>query len=107
MNPKRPLLVPANLLMSVVHRVGCISARPPITDYKYTLGLTGNRTGATEQGGRTLNWNYDGIYRLTNVTISISGPGRMDNLLKDHKRNISRGCPCPHLTRYPPASYSN
>src|ERR1035441_380237 len=57
---------------------------PPVADYKYTLGLTGNRTGATEQGGRTLQWNYDGIYRLTNETISFSGPGRMDTLLKDH-----------------------
>ena len=43
---------------------------PPIADYKYTLGLTGNRTNATEQSGRALAWNYDGIYRLTNETIS-------------------------------------
>jgi RHS repeat-associated protein len=47
---------------------------PPVADYKYTLGLTGNRTGSTEQGGRTLNWSYDGIYRLTNETIA-SDPG--------------------------------
>jgi len=45
-------------------------ATPPVADYKYTLGLTGNRTGATEQSGRTLQWNYDGIYRLTGETIS-------------------------------------
>jgi hypothetical protein len=43
---------------------------PPIADYKYTLGLTGNRTNASEQSGRALAWNYDGIYRLTNETIS-------------------------------------
>jgi hypothetical protein len=43
---------------------------PPIADYKYMLGLTGNRTNATEQSGRALAWNYDGIYRLTNETIS-------------------------------------
>jgi RHS repeat-associated protein len=43
---------------------------PPIADYKYTLGLTGNRTNATEQSGRSLVWNYDNIYRLTNETIS-------------------------------------
>jgi RHS repeat-associated protein len=43
---------------------------PPIADYKYTLGLTGNRTNATEQSGRALAWNYDNIYRLTNETIS-------------------------------------
>jgi hypothetical protein len=43
---------------------------PPVADYKYTLGPTGNRTGATEQSGRTLAWNFDGIYRLTNETVT-------------------------------------
>jgi RHS repeat-associated protein len=42
----------------------------PADDYRYTLGLTGNRTNATEQSGRALAWNYDGIYRLTGETIS-------------------------------------
>ena len=42
----------------------------PIADYRYTLGLTGNRTNATEQSGRTLQWNYNGIYQLTNETIT-------------------------------------
>jgi len=39
--------------------------------YAYQLGATGNRTGATEPGGRTLGWQYDGIYRLTQETISL------------------------------------
>ena len=43
---------------------------PPVADYKYTLGLTGIRTNATEQNGRTLQWNYDDIYRLTKETIT-------------------------------------
>jgi hypothetical protein len=45
---------------------------PPVADYKYTLGLTGNRTqpSAPRPSGRTVNWNYDGIYRLTNETIT-------------------------------------
>ena len=34
------------------------------------LGSTGNRTGATEQSGRTETWGYDGIYRLTGETIA-------------------------------------
>jgi RHS repeat-associated protein len=38
--------------------------------YSYQLGATGNRTQATEQTGRTLNWSYDGIYRLTNEQIT-------------------------------------
>jgi RHS repeat-associated protein len=38
--------------------------------YSYTLSPTGNRTGAVESSGRTLNWSYDGIYRLTNENIT-------------------------------------
>ncbi len=38
--------------------------------YSYQLGPIGNRTQATESTGRTLNWSYDGIYRLTNEAIS-------------------------------------
>lgn len=38
--------------------------------YQYQLGPTANRTSATEPGGQTLSWSYDGIYRLTNETIS-------------------------------------
>jgi len=39
--------------------------------YSYTLSPTGNRTAAVESSGRTLNWSYDNIYRLTNETISL------------------------------------
>jgi RHS repeat-associated protein len=42
-----------------------------IANYNYTLGQTGNRTAATELSGRTANWTYDGIYRLTQETISL------------------------------------
>jgi YD repeat-containing protein len=38
--------------------------------YTYQLGPTGNRTQATEGSGRTLQWSYDGIYRLTNEAVS-------------------------------------
>jgi hypothetical protein len=37
---------------------------------KGIAGPTGNRTNATELTGRSLNWSYDGIYRLTNEAIS-------------------------------------
>jgi RHS repeat-associated protein len=43
---------------------------PPVADYHYTLGATGIRTNATEQGGRTLQWNYDNISRLNGETIT-------------------------------------
>jgi len=38
--------------------------------YMYNLGPTGIRTGATEVTGRTLTWNFDGIYRLTGETVA-------------------------------------
>lgn len=34
------------------------------TGYVYQWGQTGNLTSATELNGRTVNWSYDGIYRL-------------------------------------------
>ena len=42
-----------------------------LNSYQYTLGPTGNRQSATEPTGRTLSWSYDGIYRLTNETITL------------------------------------
>ena len=49
----------------------------PISGYNYQLGATGNRTQAVESTGRTINWNYDGVYRLTSETIS-SDPGKIN-----------------------------
>ncbi len=46
------------------------SLTTPISSYTYTIGATGNRIGSVEGNGRTLSWNYDGIYRLTNEAIS-------------------------------------
>ena len=45
--------------------------------YSYQLGPTGNRTQSTESNGRTINWTYDGIYRLTNESIT-SDPHSVD-----------------------------
>jgi RHS repeat-associated protein len=41
------------------------------TNYNYTLDQIGNRKQVTESSGRVVNWSYDGIYRLTNETISL------------------------------------
>jgi YD repeat-containing protein len=41
-----------------------------VASYNHTLGATGNRTQATESNGRTVNWSYDNIYRLTSETIA-------------------------------------
>jgi RHS repeat-associated protein len=39
--------------------------------YSYMLSPTGSRKQVTESSGRVVNWSYDGIYRLTNETISL------------------------------------
>ena len=39
--------------------------------YNYALDQAGNRKQVTESSGRIVNWSYDGLYRLTNETISL------------------------------------
>ncbi len=51
----------------------------PASSYSYTLGPAGNRTNATEGNGRTLQWNYDGIYRLNGETIIGDPANNGDN----------------------------
>jgi len=41
-----------------------------LSSYSYTLGAAGNRTAVSELGGRTVNYTYDDLYRLTNETIT-------------------------------------
>jgi YD repeat-containing protein len=48
---------------------------PPVADYKWTFGWTGNRTNATESTERTLNWTCAGIFRLTNEAIGNAPSG--------------------------------
>ncbi len=40
--------------------------------YSYVLGAAGNRTQVTELSGRTVNYVYDDLYRLTSETIANS-----------------------------------
>ncbi|MGP8173822.1 MAG: hypothetical protein ACLP7O_04660 [Terracidiphilus sp.] len=47
---------------------------PPVADYRHTLGLTGNRTNATEQSGRMLQWSY-GRSRFVLVNPVAKQPG--------------------------------
>jgi RHS repeat-associated protein len=47
----------------------------PVSGYTYQRGPTGNLTNVTEQSGRAASWTYDGIYRLTNETISLAPSG--------------------------------
>jgi len=43
-----------------------------LSSYAYTLGLAGNRTKVVELGGRTVDYAYDALYRLTTETLSGS-----------------------------------
>jgi RHS repeat-associated protein len=40
------------------------------TGYLYTFDNAGNRKTASEYNGRSVTWNFDGIYRLTGETIT-------------------------------------
>jgi RHS repeat-associated protein len=46
------------------------TATSQVSGYTYQRGPTGNLTNVVELGGRTVNWTYDGIYRLTNESIA-------------------------------------
>jgi RHS repeat-associated protein len=47
-----------------------LTASSQVSSYTYQRGPTGNLTNVVELGGRTANWTYDGIYRLTNESIA-------------------------------------
>jgi YD repeat-containing protein len=83
------------------------------TGYVYQRGPTGNLTSATELSGRTVNWSYDGIYRLTNETISLA-PSKnngsvsygLDSVGNRQSENSSlSGVPSPVGATMPTMSY--
>jgi RHS repeat-associated protein len=49
--------------------LGALFALAPC-GYTYQLDQSGHRQSVTEPNGRAVSWTYDGIYRLTNETIS-------------------------------------
>ncbi len=53
------------------------AASNPIASYDYDLGLAGNRVQVSEAGsattGRTVQYTYDSLYRLTKETIDEAG----------------------------------
>ena len=51
------------------------TATSQVSGYTYQRGATGNLTNAVEFGGQTVNWTYDGIYRLTNESIASAPSG--------------------------------
>jgi RHS repeat-associated protein len=55
--------------------------------YDYTLDAVGNRSTVVEhlpnQSGRTVNWSYDHIYRLTDEVISLDSHSKNGNVHYD------------------------
>lgn len=49
---------------------GCGPANTPVRNYAYTLGPAGNRLSVAELSGRTVNYGYDDLYRLTSETVA-------------------------------------
>ena len=47
------------------------------TGYLYTFDAVGNRKTASEYNGRSVAWNFDGIFRLTNESVT-GAPGGVD-----------------------------
>jgi RHS repeat-associated protein len=47
----------------------------PLSSYSYILGLAGNRTAVTEITGRTVNYTYDDLYRITSESIANDSHG--------------------------------
>lgn len=46
-----------------------------LASYSYTLGAAGNRAAVTELTGRTANYTYDALYRLTSESIANDSHG--------------------------------
>jgi RHS repeat-associated protein len=66
--PNQSQSQPSTFAYDTLNRLSALST--PVSSYSYQMGPVGNRTSATEGTGRTLIWSYDGIYRLTNETVS-------------------------------------
>jgi YD repeat-containing protein len=67
--------VQSTMTYDALNRIASLSA--PTGSYNYQRGLTGTLTDASESSGRAVSWSYDGIYRLTDETIS--GDPQHDN----------------------------
>jgi RHS repeat-associated protein len=77
--------------------------------YTYTLdGTVGNRKQVTESNGRTVRWDYDGIYRLTNETISLdprSKNGTVDYGLDPVGNRLLQNSTLPGIPTAGPLTY--
>jgi RHS repeat-associated protein len=70
---KYPNGIETQFTYDLLNRVATASNQ--VSSYTYGRGPTGNLTSALELNGRTVNWTYDGIYRLTNESIAGAPSG--------------------------------
>jgi RHS repeat-associated protein len=59
-----------NMQSTCATGTGCGAPGTPLASYVYTLGAAGNRQSVAELSGRTVNYGYDDLYRLTSETIT-------------------------------------
>ena len=67
--------VQTSFTYDVLNRVATSSSQ--VSSYTYQRGAAGNLASAAESSGRTVNWTYDGLYRLTGETIALA-PSKND-----------------------------
>ena len=65
---KYPNGIATSFTYDLLNRVATASSQ--VSSYQYQRDPTGNLKNVVELGGRTVNWTYDGIYRLTNESIA-------------------------------------
>jgi RHS repeat-associated protein len=58
-------------------QMGSSKSATSISNYAYTLGAAGNRLTVAELSGRTVNYGYDSLYRLTSEAVT-SDPNNHD-----------------------------
>ncbi len=65
--------VKAQFAYDLLNRVSSLTSQ--VSGYNYQREPAGNLKSVVELGGRTVNWTYDGIYRLTNESITNDQDG--------------------------------
>ena len=64
-----PLNRLTNMQSTCATGTGCGTPGSPVASYAYTLGAAGNRLSVAELSGRTVNYGYDDLYRLTSENV--------------------------------------
>jgi len=63
-----------------LNNLGVANGSANLFSYNYTVDAAGHRTSVAEQSGRTVNYGYDNLYRLTSETIASDSSGMNGNV---------------------------